>query len=303
MGRACSLVLFLLLAMPATALEIRYRGSALPAGPFTLFAAPEEALLLTLPAGTEGTQLYLDGLGAGQREPQHWRLKVPQSPGLYEIQVNELSGGARRALSLRVGRPAADIEREWLDDYRIGPPPAVHPHPDYAHYYIPPSAFFEVGEADVAAPISQHFSLGQFLCKQQSDYPKYLVLDSALLIFLEGIVAELKRLGYPVKTLGVISAYRTPYYNKRIGNVPNSRHVYGDAFDFYVDMDRNGRMDDLNGNGMLDRADVDKLYDIVTALKKRPEFASLVGGVGRYYPNDRHGGFIHVDTRGFRARW
>ena len=34
-----------------------------------------------------------------------------------------------------------------------------------------------------------------------------------------------------------------------------------------------------------------------------PENASLVGGVGRYRMTSRHGGFVHVDTRGYSARW
>jgi uncharacterized protein YcbK (DUF882 family) len=109
--------------------------------------------------------------------------------------------------------------------------------------------------------------------------------------------------GYPVETFGVISGYRTPYYNKQIGNVPNSRHIYGDAMDFFIDLDGDGRMDDLNGDGDNNRADVDILFEIVKEFKRRPENSELAGGVGRYYQVSHHGGFIHVDTRGYKARW
>jgi hypothetical protein len=35
--------------------------------------------------------------------------------------------------------------------------------------------------------------------------------------------------------------------------------------------------------------------------KKYPE---LVGGIGLYHPNPgAHQGFVHIDTRGYRARW
>lgn len=108
---------------------------------------------------------------------------------------------------------------------------------------------------------------------------------------------------YPVKTFGVISGYRTPFYNKKIGNVANSRHTYGDAMDFFIDADGDGRMDDLNKDGRHNKQDVDLLYQIVDSFKRRSGNAHLVGGVGRYYKTSNHGGFIHVDTRGYRARW
>jgi uncharacterized protein YcbK (DUF882 family) len=41
----------------------------------------------------------------------------------------------------------------------------------------------------------------------------------------------------------------------------------------------------------------------VNGFKVRPENLKLVGGVGRYNKTYRHGGFVHVDTRGYRARW
>ena len=151
--------------------------------------------------------------------------------------------------------------------------------------------------------MSAHFRLEQFLCKQVSGYPKYLVLRPSLLDLLERLVTHLKQQGYAVSTLGVISGYRTPWYNQKIGNTPNSRHVYGDAMDFYIDRDGDGRMDDLDGDGRLTNADIDLLFELVDAFRRLPENADLMGGVGRYYPNDRHGGFIHVDTRGYSARW
>ncbi len=122
-------------------------------------------------------------------------------------------------------------------------------------------------------------------------------------MLLEGLVGAVQDAGYPITTLGVISGYRTPWYNRSIGNVSNSRHVYGDAFDFFVDLDGDGRMDDLNGTGRHDRADVDLLAGIVDEFMRRPGNAPLLGGMGRYYKTSRHGGFVHADTRGFPARW
>ena len=70
--RSAVLWLGLLLLAPAShAIEIELGGAGLPAGPFTLFAAPGELLVLTLPNGTDNTQLYLDGVGVGQRKSKN----------------------------------------------------------------------------------------------------------------------------------------------------------------------------------------------------------------------------------------
>ena len=73
--------------------------------------------------------------------------------------------------------------------------------------------------------------------------------------------------------------------------------------DLFVDVDADGAMDDLDGNGRRDAADVDLLISIVEDFKERQGNSLLAGGVGRYYKTANHGGFVHVDARGFRARW
>ena len=209
--------------------------------------------------------------------------------------------GLVTVLNLFVGRPVSEISDGLLNGYRIGQPPPSHKK--YPTLYRAPEVYFEVTVDNVDTHLSPHFTLRQFLCKQESDYPKYVVLRESLLLLLEGLVGAVSEAGYPVHTLGVISGYRTPWYNKSIGNVSNSRHVYGDAFDFFVDVDEDGKMDDLDGNGRHDRGDVDLLVGVVDEFMRRPENAHLMGGVGRYYKTSRHGGFVHVDTRGFAARW
>ena len=94
-----------LLAPASHSIEIELGGARLPAGPFTLFAAPGELLVLTLPAGTDNTQLYLDGVGAGQRKSTRWTLRAPNEPGRYSLQINDQASLERRPLTLLVGRP------------------------------------------------------------------------------------------------------------------------------------------------------------------------------------------------------
>ena len=216
-------------------------------------------------------------------------------PTLVNAGSSDVSFNLPKAIS------AAAIKNGSLNDYRIGDPPPGNE--EYPVLYAPPRFYIEVTPSNMNTQVSPHFKLTQFLCKQKAAFPKYLVLKPQLLELLEGLIGAVRAEGYPVKTFGVISAYRTPFYNKKIGNVANSRHTYGDAMDFFIDVDGDGRMDDLNKDGQHNKQDIDLLYKIVDRFKRRPENAHLIGGVGRYYKKSHHDGFIHVDTRGYRARW
>ena len=110
-------------------------------------------------------------------------------------------------------------------------------------------------------------------------------------------------LGYHVDTLHVMSGYRTPYYNHAIGDVLYSMHQWGSAADIYIDKQDKGAMDDLNRDGRIDVEDSRLLYDAIEAMLAQPEFASLQGGMGFYRGTTAHPPFVHVDVRGFKARW
>ena len=154
-----------------------------------------------------------------------------------------------------------------------------------------------------AAQVSPHFTLGQFVCKEPGN-PRYVVLREPLLVKLENLLAAVNARGIQAYTFAVMSAYRTPVYNSAIGNVTTfSRHRYGDAADIYVDNDGDGRMDDLNHDGRHTQADAKVLGAIVNATQDEGEFAGLTGGLGMYAPTEEHGPFVHVDVRGFPARW
>jgi hypothetical protein len=77
--------------------------------------------------------------------------------------------------------------------------------------------------------------------------------------------------------------------------------MYGDAADIFIDSNHDGVMDDLNHDGrttMTDSKVIEAAVDRVEAT--HPE---LVGGAGIYPAGPGHGPFIHIDTRGYRARW
>jgi uncharacterized protein YcbK (DUF882 family) len=101
-----------------------------------------------------------------------------------------------------------------------------------------------------------------------------------------------------------MSGYRTPFYNKRIGNVKHSAHQYGGAADIFIDAKpEDGEMDDLNGDGKSDEGDSQLLFDLVDKMSLNEFFLPYLGGIGKYSKSASHGAFVHVDVRGFRAIW
>jgi hypothetical protein len=195
-----------------------------------------------------------------------------------------------------------DGSKAYLNGYHIGRYPAQLSR--RTGRYAPPEHFIEVTRDNQHLAVSEHFQLRHFLTKDQADvWPKYLVLDLRLVDKLELVIQELRTLGFPAKTLHVMSGYRTPQYNGPggKGRAKFSRHTYGDAADVWLDDDGDGQMDDLNRDGRLDVKDAEVLASAVDRVEQRaPE---LVGGHAVYRANRVHGPFVHIDVRGAAARW
>ena len=172
--------------------------------------------------------------------------------------------------------------------------------------YETPSGFIEVTQENQDTPVSDHFTLGDFLTKgQESVWPKYLVLDMRLVDKLELVLLDLEQHGYVTNGVQVMSGFRTPQYNVRGGDPRGraslSRHMYGDASDIFIDNDGNGWMDDLNRDGKVNIKDAEVIQAAVDRVER--EHPNLVGGSGVYVATSGHGPFIHIDVRGYRARW
>ncbi len=241
-----------------------------------------------------------DGGSIAVQGPEKWTWRAPDTPGLHCITVTDENANESICLQAAVMRPYAG--EEVLNGYQIGSYQALPLRGEAA--YRRPAGFIEVTAANADAWVSPHFRLRQFLCKQESAYPKYLALSTRLLLKLEMLVHEMKSAGIDLSTFTVMSAYRTPYYNASIGNrTIYTRHAYGDAADIFIDRDGSGRMDDIDGSGTVDRADAQAMATVVEGLANHPWYRPFVGGLGIYGPAPHRGPFIHVDTRGRRARW
>ncbi len=286
---------------------IEIGGETIPYQSFFTSVVPEGELTVALdrdaPAGAYSLVMPEGGAAAFEDGKAVWR--APDAPGeSREIKVVREEGGE---ISLRVFilQPAGAMDSEGrINGYKIGA------YPEEAlrglDAYSPPAGFVEVTAANMDARVSPHFTLGQFICKQQQDHwPKYVILDTRLILKLEALMADVNEQGIRTDEFFIMSGYRTPWYNRAIGNTTTySRHVYGGAADVYIDTaPRDGDMDDVNGDGKVTLADAEWMFDRAAALEKDPRYSHLVGGLGKYDRNAAHGPFLHVDSRGYEARW
>ena len=234
--------------------------------------------------------------------PRRWVWTAPGEPGVYPLVVRQRESGEQILLNGFVLVPASRVERERLNGYRIGAYPAKALRG--LEIYKAPRGFVEVTPENSGTRLSPHFTFGQFVCKQQSGYPKYIVLRPRLLLKLEYLLRLVNEHGHDYESFVVMSGYRTPFYNAAIRDVAYSRHVYGGAADIFADENpRDGVMDDLNGDGVVDRRDAEWLYDLIDSRSTSKPYEPFVGGLGSYGSTDAHGPFVHVDVRGFKARW
>lgn len=273
-------------------------------------AAPGNGSDAAGPAGGELPPLELRATG-GRTErlgEGRWAWTAPREHGDHRLTLSRrgATAGSREtedgvAFSAFVLVPGSEVRDGELNGYRIG----EYPSSSFRGLarYRPPDGFVEVTRENRDLLLSPHFRLGDFLCKQTAGWPRYVVVKERLLWKLEAVAAELRR-RHGASRLHVMSGYRTPHYNRAIGQASRSRHMYGDAADVFVDESpRDGRMDDLNGDGRSTRADARALYRLADRLSRRSLAGRLAGGLGAYSSTATHGPFVHVDARGYRARW
>ncbi|HZI40534.1 MAG TPA: hypothetical protein VFD67_02500 [Gemmatimonadaceae bacterium] len=258
----------------------------------------------SLPAGAE--LRYTVGGEVSQVDSE------PQGPGVWSVAL--AIGNAIRPItdfSIITELPFSAKRSGKIGLYYIGNWPAekrrkVGPAKAPAASYANPSGFIEVTQDNADTYVSEHFKLRDFVTHDQPNvWPKYLVLQMRLVDKLELVLEDLAAHGVDISGVRVMSGFRTPQYNAGGGNTQGraalSRHMYGDASDIFIDSNHDGMMDDLDHNGRINVND----SKVIEAAVDRVEAAhpELVGGAGIYPAGPGHGPFIHIDTRGYRARW
>jgi len=228
-------------------------------------------------------------------------------PGIWNVLIRARSG-VRRVPDLAVLSmvPLREKRNGRIGQYMVGTWPNETGGTPRSPEYAAPRGMVRVTPENLDLPLSRHFRLRHFVTKgQENVWPKYVLISPRLLDKLELTIDELSGSGTPVQRIGVISGFRTPSYNAGGGDTSGrgalSRHMYGDAMDWFVDNDGDGRMDDLNGDGSIDTGDGRVIVQAAERVEKR--FPDLIGGIGLYRPTGAHSGFVHIDTRGYRARW
>jgi hypothetical protein len=234
-----------------------------------------------------------------QLDKGRWVWTSPNAPGRYPIQVVDPDGGDAVTLEAFVLVPYDRLRGEFLNGYRIGRYPEKR-LPGFSS----PAGFVEVTKENENVFVSPHFRLKQFLCKQPTDSPrKYVVLNERLLLALEYALKQVNEAGYPATTFCIMSGYRTPAYNRSIGDVPFSMHQLGAAADIYIDEKGTSVMHDPSGDGLSEIRDAKVLYRLIEDAAARPEAQGLIGGLGKYPSTVAHPSFVHVDVRDRKARW
>ncbi|MEO8621131.1 MAG: hypothetical protein ABI625_08700 [bacterium] len=264
----------------------------------------------------EGAAIAADAAASGASltvaESEASGSAVAPKAGIWKLAV--AVGNAIRPIAdfnLISIRPRSDKRNGKVGLYYLGnwpgeTGPVSAPSKAPAARYQPPSGFIEVTQQNADTRLSEHFTLRDFLTHDQPNvWPKYLVIEMRNVDKLELILSDLASHGIDVKGVHVMSGFRTPQYNKGGGSTGGraglSRHMYGDAADIFIDSDGNGVMDDLNHDGRVNIED----SRVILQAEDRVEAAhpELIGGGGVYPAESGHGPFIHIDSRGYRARW
>ena len=270
----------------------------------SFFILPNKELTFDVTTKKESCQytIVFDGKPIDKDTPYRWKIVAPSMPGCYVMTVNCPQKTEMMTVNIFVLVPFKQVKKGYLNGYRIG----QYPTEIFKQLpvYKPPKGFIEITTDNQDLLLSPHFRLNQFLCKQQSGYPKYIVLREILLLKLELVLQKVNEHDIPCETFHIMSGYRTPFYNHAIGNVKYSRHQWGDAVDIFIDENpADDMIDDLNKDGVHNWKDAAIIYDIIDGMYGKKFYEKFVGGLGRYRKTPNHGPFVHLDARGYRARW
>src|SRR5512146_1234924 len=264
-----------------SALALDYQGLETRAPISSAFVLPGQTLDVAVEPSTsaESVAVHASAGLVSQAGTSEWRWSAPAAPGNYTLQVVGSCKADSAVVHAFVMVPASEVRAGYLNGFRIG----SYPRPPARRQatYQPPLGFIAVTPQNQDVCGTPHLHLKQFLTQQHA-----------------------QAAGYVKQGFYVMSGYRTPAYNKGLGNVEYSRHQYGAAADIFIDEHpKDGVMDDLNHDGRIDIRDAAVLGQLIDRHQDDPAFRPLIGGLGLYPSTSAHGPFVHVDVRGYAAHW
>ncbi len=261
---------------------------------------PKDPVVLPIEfdGSTLGVQAQWIGFdGKGNEAPMPWPeagtvVRAPSRPGAFWLVLSR--GGFADTvadLALLVEHPMPNSMATGINGYHMGRWPK-------AADGVVPRGFIEVTDRLSDFPLSPHLRLSDFVVHDAQDgFPKYLHVRESLLDKIELVVAEIAQMrGRSASTLklNVASGFRSPAHNNEVsGTAQDSRHMYGDAADIAIDANSDGRLTEIDARLVAAAAEI--------VERKYPD---MVGGIGLYITTDGAGWpYVHIDTRGRRARW
>lgn len=285
--------------------SVEYDGLKIPFKIFSIFVMPGEEIKFSIAEEDKGPMYQIELGGKTFESASSFTWNAHAESGNYQAVISEKNNDSSTAeikINVFVLHPREKKNGQYLENFRIGYYPEIPA--DKKEHYIKPDGFWKIDESILDVNLTPHFKVKQFLTKQSNQLPQFIAIQESLLLKLEFFLEEVNKAGYQAETFGIVSLYRTPYFNKKLGNNTDfSRHLFGDAADIYIDNSGNGWMDDLNGDGQSTKADADILYELAVKFDQKEEFSHLQGGICSYKGNGVRGSFIHIDTRGFHVSW
>jgi len=304
-----------------------YNGTYAPGE--VLFAPPESPVRCQpSPREASGAFDAADSLwlAQGGRFEADGAFFTPRQPGLYRLawrsgNDNDPAKMLNVLVLNRAERREADrrtvvrVLNQDIGSYGDPKESRIEKIQQHARRYQPPEYFTVLGPETLQLKVGRNLELGQliaFIDRRGTDGKKIytttrhtnvLPPSKALCDKLSLLMERLQAQGVKVTRFWITSGFRTPSYNRSIGGAAYSRHCYGDAVDLVIDENGDRRMDDLNGDGRIDKLDGLVIAQACQALER--EGAVVVGGIGIYEwdAEDSVRSHVHLDCRGYPARW
>lgn len=179
-----------------------------------------------------------------------------------------------------------DLESEYLDDTNIGDPAYLMIHKNIKFYKISPKDIYKrvVGKIKLKDLLAKdNYYQSAIMDRSKSIY---WVIDKRILYKIIELRDEIRSQGFLENGFVIEHGYRTPSYNTQVGGASKSRHINGEAVDLIIN--------DINGDGKYTFDDKKIVIDIL-----ENKVIKNTGGIG-LYPGTR---VVHMDVRGYRARW